>query len=75
MDQCRWITTLITTAVGWLLLVPVIFIGFMVLARKPAIRLSFLFMLGSAAILLPVRSIEVVGGLTYHVDDNYSASI
>ena len=67
-DFARWssdslVTALITTAVGWLLLVPVIFIGFMVLARQSAARLSLMFMLGSAAILIPVRNIEIISGL------------
>jgi len=44
-DFARWssdslVTALITTAVGWLLLVPVIFIGFMVLARQSAARFN-----------------------------------
>ena len=67
-DFAHWssdslVSALITTAIGWLLLIPVIFIGFMVLARQSATRLWFLFMLGSAAILLPVRNIEIIGGL------------
>jgi hypothetical protein len=67
-DFAHWtsdslVTALVTTAIGWLLLMPVIFIGFMVLARQSATRLSLLFMLGSAAILLPVRDIEIISGL------------
>ncbi len=54
------ISALVTMSIGWLLLTPVIFIGFMVLARKSAIRLSLIFMLSNAAILLPIRNAETI---------------
>lgn len=66
-EFARWsgdslISTLLTAVVGVLVLIPVIIIGFMILARQSAARLSLLFILGSAAILLPVRNIEIIGG-------------
>lgn len=51
---------------GWALLVPVAWISFMALARRSALRMTFLFMLSGTALLLPIREagyVAVVVGL------------
>ncbi len=57
--QMVWVTILASS----LLLAPAIFIEFRVLARKSAIRLSLLLLLGCVAILIPVRGVESVSGI------------
>lgn len=59
---------LAVAAAGWALLVPVAWISFMALARRSAWRMTSLFMLSGAALLLPVREAGyvavVVGAVT-----------
>jgi hypothetical protein len=53
-------TALLANAVGIVILAPVAWLGFMVLSRKSALRLTALFLLTNAALLLPVRTPEVI---------------
>ncbi len=57
-------TALVTSSGALLLLAPVTWLGFMALARRSAARLTVLYLLGNAALLMPVRGSEVIGILT-----------
>jgi len=48
---------------GLVVLAPVAWLGFMVLSRKSALRLTALFILGNAALLIPLRAPMIVAGL------------
>ena len=52
---------LITGAGSLLVLVPVVLLGFSVLARRLSTQLSFIFLLNNAALLLPIRDPEIIG--------------
>ncbi len=56
-------TALVTSGGALLLLGPVTWLGFMALARRSAARLTVLYLLGNAALLVPVRGSEVIGML------------
>lgn len=65
-DYARWFvddfyTALIITCGASVVLLPVIWLGFMVLTRSAALRFSGLFLLTNAALLIPVRSPLYVG--------------
>jgi hypothetical protein len=53
-------TAIAANAVGVLILAIVSWLGFMVLSRKSALRLTVLFLLTNAALILPVRIPEVI---------------
>lgn len=50
-----WTTALTTLTGAVILLAPMVTLGFMVLARSSALRLSGVFLLGNAALLIPAR--------------------
>lgn len=52
---------LLTGAGSLLVLVPVVLLGFSVLARRLSTQLSFIFLLNNAALLLPMRDPEIIG--------------
>ncbi|MBX3639355.1 MAG: hypothetical protein KF888_02440 [Nitrosomonas sp.] len=54
-------TALLISAGALLILMPVVFLGFTVLARHMAVKLSLLFLFGNAAMLLPLRDPENIG--------------
>jgi hypothetical protein len=54
-------TALLTSGGAMLMLVPVTLLGFTVLARRMSKRLSLLFLLGNAALLLPLRDPQLIG--------------
>ncbi len=54
-------TALLTSAASLLILAPVSFLGFTVLARHMAVKLSLLFLFSNAAMLLPLRDPENIG--------------
>lgn len=54
-------TALLISAGALLILIPVVFLGFTVLARHMAVKLSLLFLFGNAAMLLPLRDPENIG--------------
>ncbi len=54
-------TALLTTAGALLILIPVTFLGFTVLARRMSKKLSLLFLLSSAALLIPIRDPQIIG--------------
>ncbi len=54
-------TALVTTACATVLLIPLTWLGFTVLARSLSKNLSILFLVGNAALLLPIRSPELIG--------------
>ena len=56
-------TALVTAGGAMLVLVPVTLLGFRVLARGMSRRLSLLFLLGNAALLLPLRDPQLIGAL------------
>jgi hypothetical protein len=58
------LTALLTTAGSLAILLPVVRIGFLTLARGISKRMTILFLLGNAALLLPVRAPEMVTALT-----------
>ncbi len=54
---------LLTTASGLVVLAPVIWLGFRVLARRSAWSLTWLYLLTNVALLIPVREVAVIGWL------------
>lgn len=56
-------TALMTTAGSMLVVVPVTLIGFTVLSRAMSKKLSLLFLVSNAMLLIPLRDAEVVGML------------
>ena len=54
-------TGLLTTAIAMLVLVPVVFLGFSVLARNISRKLSLLFIFSNVALLIPLRDPQLVG--------------
>lgn len=59
-ESVRWVmvtdaTTLLTLTVTGLVMMPIVLLGFKVLARTSAMQLSVLFIVGCTALLLPVR--------------------
>lgn len=52
---------LLTSAGALVVLIPVVFLGFIVLARQMAVKLSILFLLSNAAMLLPLRDPQMIG--------------
>ncbi|MEJ2212913.1 MAG: hypothetical protein P8Y20_02315 [Gammaproteobacteria bacterium] len=54
-------TALLTTGGAALLLIPVTLIGFAVLSRSMSKKLTLLFLISNAALLLPVRDPQLVG--------------
>jgi len=54
---------LLTSGGALLVLVPVILLGFTVLARSISKKLSWLFLFSNAALLLPLRDPELIGAL------------
>ena len=54
-------TALLTTGGAVLVLIPIIFIGFTVLARSMSRKLSLLFLFSNAALLLPLRDPQLIG--------------
>jgi len=54
-------TALLTSAGSLLILIPVVLLGFTVLARYMSTKLSLLFLFSNAALLLPVRDAEIIG--------------
>ena len=56
-------TALLTGGGAMLVLVPVTLLGFTVLARDMSKRLSLLFLLGNATLLLPLRDPQLIGAL------------
>lgn len=54
---------LLTTLFGVVVLLPLTWIGFLSLARRAAGPLSAVFLLAGAALLLPIRAPELIGGL------------
>jgi hypothetical protein len=66
----HWKVDALSTAVmvnvgSVLILAPVVWLGFMVLSRKSALRLTTLFMLTNAALLIPVRAPEYIAMLLF----------
>ena len=66
----HWKVNALSTAVmanvgGVLILAPVVWLGFMVLSRRSALRLTALFMLTNAALLIPVRTPEYIALLLF----------
>lgn len=53
-------TAIVANIAGLLLLAPVAWLGFLVLSRKSALRLTVLFMVTNAALVLPVRTPEYI---------------
>ena len=56
-------TALLTTGGALLVLIPICYLGFRVLTRDMFKRLSFLFLLSSCSLLLPVRDPYLIGSL------------
>ena len=56
-------TALITSAGALLVLTPIIYLGFLVLARSMATKLSLLFLMSNAALLIPMREPYMIGML------------
>jgi hypothetical protein len=54
-------TALLTSAGALAVLIPVIFLGFTVLARQMAVKLSLLFLFSNAVMLLPLRDPQHIG--------------
>lgn len=54
-------TALLTSAGALMVLIPVTFLGFIVLARQMAVKLSILFLFSNAAMLLPLRDPQMIG--------------
>ena len=54
-------TALMTSAGALLVLTPIIYLGFLVLARSMATRLSMLFLMSNAALLIPIREPYMIG--------------
>ena len=54
-------TALLTSGGAMLILVPIILLGFTVLARGMSRNLSFLFLFSNAALLLPLRDPQLIG--------------
>ncbi|MDC8444507.1 MAG: hypothetical protein LV471_01065 [Nitrosomonas sp.] len=54
-------TALLTSAGALVVLIPVVFLGFTVLMRQMAIKLSILFLFSNAAMLLPLRDPQTIG--------------
>ena len=52
---------LLTSAGAFVVLIPVVFLGFIVLARQMAVKLSLLFLLSNTAMLLPLRDPQMIG--------------
>jgi hypothetical protein len=50
---------------GAIMLAPVVWLGFMVLSRKSALRLTTMFMLANAALLIPVRAPEYIAVILF----------
>ncbi len=53
-------TALLTTVGSLLVLIPVTFLGFTVLARRIAKKLALLFLLSSVALLMPIRDPQLI---------------
>ncbi len=53
-------TALMTSAGAMVLLIPIIFLGFVVLARSMSKKLSILFLLSNAALLIPLRDPNLI---------------
>ena len=58
-------TAIIANIGGTLILAPVAWLGFMVLSRKSALRLTALFMVTNVALLIPVRAPEYIALLLF----------
>jgi len=54
-------SVLLSNGIALLVLIPVTFLGFVVLARSMSKKLSILFLVSNAALLLPVRDPQMVG--------------
>ncbi len=54
-------SALLSNGIALLVLIPVTFLGFTVLARSMSKKLSILFLLSNAALLLPLRDPQLVG--------------
>lgn len=54
---------LLTTGISLVVLAPVVWLGFMVLARRSAGQFTLLYLLTNLAILIPLRSADIVGWL------------
>lgn len=54
-------TALLTSAGALVVLIPVVFLGFTVLARQMATKLSILFLFSNTAMLLPLRDPQTIG--------------
>jgi hypothetical protein len=52
---------LLTSTGALVVLIPVVFLGFTVLARQMAVKLSILFLLSNATMLLPLRDPQMIG--------------
>jgi len=52
---------LLTSVGAQLVLIPVTFLGFTVLARSMAKKLSLLFLISSASLLIPIRDPQIIG--------------
>lgn len=52
---------LLTTLGATIALLPIVWIGFLTIARQSALRLSSLFIAGSALLLIPLRTPEIIG--------------
>lgn len=58
------LTALLTSLGSLAILLPVVWIGFLTLARGISKRMSILFLMGNTALLLPMRAPEMVTALT-----------
>jgi len=54
-------SALLSNGIALLVLIPVTFLGFTVLARSMSVKLSVLFLLSNATLLLPLRDPQLVG--------------
>ncbi len=54
-------SALLSNGIALLVLIPVTFLGFTVLARSMSVKLSILFLLSNATLLLPLRDPQLVG--------------
>ncbi len=54
-------TALMTSAGALLVLTPIIYLGFLVLARSMATKLTLLFLMSNAALLIPLREPYMIG--------------
>lgn len=52
---------LLTTLGATVVLLPIVWVGFLAIARQSALRLSSLFILGSTLLLVPLRTPEIIG--------------